>query len=391
MTEQDLGAPLSTIARRWARDIDQDYDLVASILYCFARGDYFNRDPNLALFLSGPDQPTPIPKPVDVSLEDILAGKADPQDPPSPNDYLVHDIEVCLRDYDPPLSYHRLAGFCSNQGIPCPEWICSSLQGGAAEPLGDEAPDYLFHQNKAGTWDFRFEGRNYDAMKDYKGFWYIKHLLQNPHKLISAIDLSNIVNNPVGDTNSILPSSTAIESDPEVSAANEPDAIEVDVGWESGELKGLLDSPEEDDISDTVSTSPDDEAIGEWGSTFHNIGDAGEFIDSQARAAYKTSLTGLERKRQECIECNELAKAEEIEEMMERIKKELIRGVNIRGRLRKDKSTYKRAKQAVGNAIRRSISKLNEQCPELGQHLQDTISTGGDVVYHPETPVRWQF
>ena len=60
------------------------------------------------------------------------------------------------------------------------------------------------------------------------------------------------------------------------------------------------------------------------------------------------------------------------------------------GRLRAIADTTERARKAVSNAIARAISAVFEQHDVLGRHLRNSVRTGYQVSYDPETPVVWQ-
>lgn len=60
------------------------------------------------------------------------------------------------------------------------------------------------------------------------------------------------------------------------------------------------------------------------------------------------------------------------------------------GRLRMIADATERARKAVSNAITRAISAVFEQHDVLGRHLRNSVRTGYQVSYDPETPVDWQ-
>ena len=64
-------------------------------------------------------------------------------------------------------------------------------------------------------------------------------------------------------------------------------------------------------------------------------------------------------------------------------------GAGLRGRLRKVAGSREKARKAVSNAISRAISVIFKHHDVLGRHLRNTIRTGNEVVYDPETPVEW--
>jgi len=113
MQTEGAGARLTAVARRWADEIGQDYEVVASILYRFARGDYYGEpDPNLAYLLAGADRPVQLPERED----------ARPRE-----EYIEAGITESLQHHDPPIDVGELAEFCRFENIPCPSWISGDL------------------------------------------------------------------------------------------------------------------------------------------------------------------------------------------------------------------------------------------------------------------------
>jgi hypothetical protein len=200
-------------------------------------------------------------------------------------------------------------------------------------------PDFLFRRNRVGTWEFRFAGRGYPAMKENRGFRYIQHLLQNTGKPISAIKLS------------ALPMDTKTHH-------QEPSTV--------GQF-----------LNEKLNVS--------------ELGDAGMVLDATARHQYQDRLAELQDQLEDAQELNDVDRAAEIEEEREIIAKELSRATGLRGRDVAVASTQKRAQQAVSLAINRAIEALEKPCPELGAHLKETIATGSHPIYQPTQSIDWRY
>ncbi len=120
------GARLIAIVRRWAREIEQDPLLVASILYRYVRGDYLDGEaiPGLRSLLSGPDGPVSPEKPA-FDMIVTAGGKELMVEMPFPGAeaFMEPDILETLKNHDPHIDYVGLRRFLSAQGIAAPIWM----------------------------------------------------------------------------------------------------------------------------------------------------------------------------------------------------------------------------------------------------------------------------
>lgn len=116
--------------------------------------------------------------------------------------------------------------------------------------------------------------------------------------------------------------------------------------------------------------------------------DAGEVLDDQAQQAYRGRVENLRDDLAEAERWNDTARAEQLREELEFIASQLAEGLGLGGRQRRSGSTAERARAAVTRAIRRSLSRLAEAHPTLGQHLERTIRTGVYCCYDPDPAAR---
>jgi len=63
---------------------------------------------------------------------------------------------------------------------------------------------------------------------------------------------------------------------------------------------------------------------------------------------------------------------------------------NKSGAPRKVDSSHDQARKKITNGIARAIKAIKVGHPELGGHLEESISTGSYFSYRPKTPVRWE-
>lgn len=120
------------------------------------------------------------------------------------------------------------------------------------------------------------------------------------------------------------------------------------------------------------------------------LGDAGEVLDDQARAAYQRRIEALKAERAEAAEYGDLDRAARAEDEMDFIARELAAAFGLGGRARKAADTGERARKAVTNRIKDAITKIESVHPTLGRHLANAIRTGTYCAYDPERPVDWQ-
>lgn len=127
------GMYLSKIATIWSEDFGIEYELVASILYRFARGEYYGdtTDPYLVHLLSDGRIPQPIP-PIfkdnpDLPLKDRLEKLCEPGQK-SKEEYLIPNIQETLNNHDPLLDFPRIVSFCERNNISYPDWLDTPIE-----------------------------------------------------------------------------------------------------------------------------------------------------------------------------------------------------------------------------------------------------------------------
>jgi tetratricopeptide (TPR) repeat protein len=202
-----------------------------------------------------------------------------------------------------------------------------------------DAQSQAVFQMEGDYWTIAYDGKT-ARLKDAKGFHYIAHLLGHPGQEIRALDLVTRIGG-------------------------------------GGEEPLETASAEDFARSDTVAG---------------DLGNAGEMLDAQAKAAYQRRLTELEDELEEARELGNEARAEKAEDEIEALGRELKGAIGLAGRDRRAASSTERARIAVTKAIRLSLGKVAENNPTLGKLLSTTIKTGTVCAYVPDDrfPVTWR-
>jgi CheY-like chemotaxis protein len=121
------------------------------------------------------------------------------------------------------------------------------------------------------------------------------------------------------------------------------------------------------------------------------LGDAGPKLDLQAKRAYKRRLDDLRDALEEAQRCRDLERAARVQAEIQWIVTELAAAYGLDGRVRKTADGNERARKAVTNRIKDTLTKIQQVHPSLWQHLVNAIRTGAFCAYIPEQPTAWHF
>jgi pimeloyl-ACP methyl ester carboxylesterase len=126
--------------------------------------------------------------------------------------------------------------------------------------------------------------------------------------------------------------------------------------------------------------------------TVGRMGDAGEMLDAQAKAAYKRRTAELREQLEEACELNQLELVDRLEDEIETLGRELSRAVGLGGRDRRAASASERARINVTRAIKIALERIAEHNPALATLLTNSIRTGTFCSYTPDSrlPASWQ-
>lgn len=128
----------------------------------------------------------------------------------------------------------------------------------------------------------------------------------------------------------------------------------------------------------------------EGGPRPEDLGDAGELLDADAKAAYKVRLEELRAELESAEEWGDSERASRAKEEMDHLAHELSAAVGLGGRNRKAASGAERARISVTKAIRTTLDRIEPVHPVLGRHLAGAIKTGTFCSYSPDEAVSWR-
>jgi tetratricopeptide (TPR) repeat protein len=112
-------------------------------------------------------------------------------------------------------------------------------------------------------------------------------------------------------------------------------------------------------------------------------GDAGPALDDAAVQSYRRRLLELREELDEAERFADVARAERARTEADFLTQELARAVGLGGRERRVGNPAERARTAVQKRLRDAIRRIEEQLPDLGRHLDQSIRTGVFCAYVP--------
>jgi hypothetical protein len=222
---------------------------------------------------------------------------------------------------------------------------CATVRAARASSVPNPwLPDHALFRKEGEYWTLGYAGQFY-RLKDTQGFAHLAQLLRSPGTEFHALDLVR---------------------------GSAPGAA---AGGDAG--------------APVPPKGPDREADLHVG----NLGDAGEWLDEQAKTAYRRRLAELREELQAAKALGRIARAEAAEREIEALVAELARATGLRGRDRRAASAAERARQNVTRTIKSAVNKIGEHQPELGQLLARCIKTGTYCCYTPDphVPITWDF
>jgi tetratricopeptide (TPR) repeat protein len=136
-----------------------------------------------------------------------------------------------------------------------------------------------------------------------------------------------------------------------------------------------------------------DEDLEKAGIHIGSLGDAGEMLDEQAKSAYRRRLSELREELEEAKERGNVEHAEQAEQEIDALTRELSRAVGLGGRNRRGVSASERARQSIAKTIKSVLDRIAQNDATLGDLLSRCIRTGNFCSYQPDPdlPVAWEF
>jgi tetratricopeptide (TPR) repeat protein len=196
-------------------------------------------------------------------------------------------------------------------------------------------------------WTVGYSGRSL-RLKDSKGLGYIAHLLRHPTVEFHVLDLAG----------------------------------------------GIAGRGDDDEAGQSAQGLPrGDKDLEQAGIHIGNLGDAGEMLDEQAKAAYRRRLSDLREELEEAKKQGNVERAEQAEQEIEVLTGELSRAVGLGGRNRRAASASERARQSIGKTIKAVLERIAQSDGALADILSRCIKTGTYCFYQPDSefPIAWEF
>ncbi len=178
-------------------------------------------------------------------------------------------------------------------------------------------------------WTVGYGGISF-RLKDSKGLGYLAHLLRHPSVEFHVLDLAG-----------------------GIAGQRDDDAGQFEQGLPRG-----------------------DEELEKVGIHIGGLGDAGEMLDEQAKVAYRRRLSELREELEEAKELGKVERAEQTEQEIDALTRELSRAVGLGGRNRRAISASERARQSVGKTIKSVLDRIAQSDAQLGDVFARCIKTG---------------
>ena len=202
-------------------------------------------------------------------------------------------------------------------------------------------------QKEGEYWNVGYGG-NAIRLKDARGLGYIAHLLRHPAVEFHVLDL----------------------------------------------FGGIASQREDNEPSQSVHGLPRaDDDLEKAGIHIAGLGDAGEMLDEQAKVAYRRRLSELQQELEEAKKLGRVGLAEEAEDEIDALTRELSRAVGLGGRNRRAASASEKARQSVTKSIKSVLERIAQSDTTLSVLLSPCIKTGTFCSYqpNPDFPVAWEF
>jgi DNA-binding response OmpR family regulator len=202
-----------------------------------------------------------------------------------------------------------------------------------------EITDKVFHR-EGEYWTIAYQG-TVCRVRDTLGLRYLAFLLSAPHRQVHVLDL-------VASVESSLENAAPEGKDPAV--------------------------------------------LEESGVRVSRLGDAGEILDSQAKATYKRRLEELREELEEAQAFGDQERIARVQQEIDFLTEEIVSGIGLGGRDRRAASAAERARVNVTRAIKAALQRLSTHHSALGLYLTCTINTGTFCSYTPDIqlPSPWK-
>ncbi len=209
------------------------------------------------------------------------------------------------------------------------------------------SPEHAIFRKEGEYWTLGYGDKSF-RLKDTKGLGYLAHLLRHPGVEFHVLDLAGGI-------------------------ARQQEK------YEASPLTHGLPRGAED--------------LEKTGIHIGSLGDAGEMLDEQAKAAYKCRLTELREELEEAKEAGNVERAEHAEREIDALTRELSRAVGLGGRSRRAASASERARQSITKTIKSVVERIGQSDARMGDVFSRCIKTGNFCSYRPDPDlhIAWEF
>ena len=195
-------------------------------------------------------------------------------------------------------------------------------------------------------WTVSYGGKSF-RLKDTKGLGYLAHLLRHPAVEFHVLDL----------------------------------------------VGGIAGQRDDDETDQSARMPRGDDDLEKAGIHIGGLGDAGDMLDDQAKAAYRRRLSELREKLDEAKKMGNVERGGRAEQEIDTLTRELSRAVGLGGRNRRAASASERARQSITKTIKAVLERIAQCDASLGHLLSRCIRTGNFCSYQPDPdfPITWEF
>jgi len=116
-------------------------------------------------------------------------------------------------------------------------------------------------------------------------------------------------------------------------------------------------------------------------------------LDKKAKEDYQKRLEEIDSQLGIVIKNGDIGTQEKLEEEKQVLITELINATGFGNRSKKLSPEFEKYRLSTGQAIVRTMKKIESYIPELAQHLRDAINnpySGTSLSYHPAKPIDWE-
>jgi hypothetical protein len=115
-----------------------------------------------------------------------------------------------------------------------------------------------------------------------------------------------------------------------------------------------------------------------------------EVLDATARRRYEERVRELQAEADEADAHHDRGRAERAHAELDALVDHLTAALGLGDKARRSGGTVERARTAVTHRLRATMRRISNVHPQLGRHLDASITTGIYCCYRPERPTSWR-